>query len=523
MSNAPATGAAAPFADSAFLPPPATKSDLEAVLNPIRPETLSRYLTQVERFHVFAPYEGQNEALKAKYTGSQGGPLQGGEVAPVEMGPEDLFGAPVAEGAQWLYLASVRSVDAEAIRLRVDLSLLAEDAEVWVIDPIVPRAFGPCRAADAPDGEQWLATVFGEEAVLMVRSSSKEWPGVRLKSFSHIFLSFKEIAKELSCNLDIACETDSEILSAASGTGIILVGGEWFCSGMLVNNAQTAELEPFFLTANHCVCTGTQAKDTEVYWDYRDSTCDADDAPDMKTLPRSDGDALLATTPDLDITLIRLKSVPNGAYGRTYAGWDTRALRTGDNVRCIHYPDATRMRISKGTVRAVDQNEGAREKQTEVHWDEGVTESGSSGGCLLFADNNRIVGTLSQGPTHSCGTDRSGNLDWFSSFRDFYPAVTKYIDSAAPASEPGPDDCQSQKSLCPFCITFADQPARLENFRVIRDKLLARGPLGRDAVKAYYAAAPRLAQAVSESPGLRALFKAAVSPLAQIGAWLDHR
>ena len=81
---------------------------------------------------------------------------------------------------------------------------------------------------------------------MLVLSPSEVTPVVRLTAYSHIFINMKELAKELDCNIDIACETDPEILQVSASTGIMLVGGKWFCSGNLVNNEMTVAYEPFF-------------------------------------------------------------------------------------------------------------------------------------------------------------------------------------------------------------------------------------------------------------------------------------
>jgi hypothetical protein len=239
----------------------------------------------------------------------------------------------------------------------------------------------------------------------------------------------------------------------------------------------------------------------------------------MTTRPRSAGVSLLATDAKLDMTLIRLDTVPTGAYGRTYLGWDTRQLVRNDDVCTIHFPDATPMRVSRGDVRGTGRTLGGRNHLTEVLWSEGVTEQGSSGACLLLRGNARIVGALSQGAQHTCGWDRSGNLDWFGSFRDFYPKVQPYVDSATPASGPGADDCRNV-SVCPFSLVFADQSALLQDFRSLRDGLLRAGVVGQGLVKTYYRAAPQLARAVQQSAAARGTFIALTAPWARLGAWL---
>ena len=70
----------------------------------------------------------------------------------LDLSPPELFGTPVAElvlgDPRVIYLASIMSLDAYAIRLRADLTQLAPGDEAWVIDPALPRAFGPYTAAD---------------------------------------------------------------------------------------------------------------------------------------------------------------------------------------------------------------------------------------------------------------------------------------------------------------------------------------------------------------------------------------
>lgn len=521
LAEGPNVGA--PHADGVFVPP-SSKAAQQAADNPLPVKDLEAYLAHVSACHPFGLFEGRNELLKNKSRSAKGGPLRGGEVVAVDMAAEELFGPPLIEGNARVYAASIVSIDAEAVRLRVDLSSLESGAEVWVVDPELPRAFGPYSANDHDDGGRWLATIRGEEAVLMARVPGPELPAIRLTEYSHIFLSFEEIAKELSCNIDLACETDETILDISSGVGMIIVGGSWFCTGTLINNPHTEDLEPFFVTANHCVCSRDEARATEVIWDYRSTACDAGDAPGIDTLPRSMGDALLATNAALDATLIRLSSVREGDYGRAYAGWDARLPDVGENTFAIHHPEATHMRISKGHVTGVNEDEAGHEHQTKVLWDEGVTENGSSGSSLLFTDSYRIAGMLSQGPTHTCGPDRSGNRDWFASFHHFYPMVKDYVDTSTPSTAEGGDDCWQRVDipLCPFVVTFGEIPIVLARFRTIRHEVFEKYAAGRKFLAAYDDVAPDIAKAVSRSAVARGTFMAFTAPLANVGAILQQ-
>jgi len=509
--------ARAPFADGACIPPSPAKS-----ASPLPLDDLEKCLAARQTFHLFQDFEGATKTLQAEAPTAKGTPLKGGEIVETTLAAENLLGAPVLEsGGVTVYVASVISVDAEGVKLRLDVSGLQPGEEAWVVDPVNLASFGPYTATTGGEAEVWAATVLGDEAVLLVKSPCQDTPGLALTAYSHIFRSLQEVAKELRCNVDIACETDPATLEASSGVAIILVQAEWFCSGTLINNSLTPEFEPYFITANHCICSQQQAQNTEVMWDYRTAECGGT-PPVRNSLPlRSYGQQLLATNAPLDATLIQLGEVPVGLYGRSYLGWDARLLSPGDPVKCIHHPDATHMRITRGSVRAINEDKNGRENQTLIHWDVGVTEAGSSGSCLLLdnpTENNRIVGMLSQGPDHSCVTNED-NIDWFASFHDFYPAIQPYIDQTPPSTAQGADDCRTFKDdRCPLSQAFAAAPAALQGLRALRDHVLMSAPGGPRVVAAYYKAAPAITPVVASSPAAQGAVIAASTPFVRFGA-----
>ncbi len=515
-----ACGASGPRAEGIFVPPSMEK----AGPSPFSVESLERWVDAVQAVQTIDLYEGKNDALRAEALARKNGALRGGALVPLGLNADELFGPPIQDANEWVFLGSLISVDAVGVRIQMDLSALQPDAELWLIDPNVPRASGPYTTEDCGEGGCWLSTVLGEEAVLMVRTPQQELPSLRLTAYAHIFLTFADLEKELSCNVDIGCDSREDVRRAGTATAIINVSGEWFCSGFLLNNPKTDLREPYFMTANHCICSGAQARATEAYWDYRATGCDTEDEPDTDTLSRSNGTALLATDAALDITLIRLDAIPTGDYGRAYLGWDTDPPEENEAVLTIHYPDSTRQRVTKGTVKSINHKLSGRKKLTEVHWDEGVTEAGSSGAPLLLDEDLSVVGTLSMGPQHTCGSDRAGNIDYYSSFRDFYPDIRKYIDTNTPASGEGDDDCREFSLDCPSIIAFANYPGMIDNLRAVRDRALKTTALGRTLTRAYYAMAPNMADAMRRSTEARGMFIAVVSPFARVGAaltWIE--
>jgi len=512
-----ASSGEAPYADGVYVPP----VKMPAELSPIPADVLDGYLDRLQTTHTFAVLEGMNETLKDAFDDSKALAVARGY--PVEMDSEALFPDSFAQAPYTVYEAAIVSIDALALRLLVDLSRLEEGDEVWVVDILGPRAFGPYTRDDAIDGGRWLATTEGSCAVLIARTTSARMPQIALLGVSHFFRALPAAKSAEPCQNNIACEEDATIQNASTAVGLLVYSDgllTYTCSCTLLNNADTPEFEPYVLTAGHCLSTGDAVDTAEVFWDYRDPECGTDNAPALHTLPRSDGDALLATDSALDITLFRVDAVPGGSYGRYYAGWDTRALDVDENVVGIHHPSTDHMRISYGRVLIPEVNPFPQRSQIQVLWDwygedSGFTERGSSGSALMATNSDyRVVGALSNGNMVDCSSPVSTRWDNYASLRHFYPEVADYLSGTNPP-DPGPDP--DPGAGCPAKAALADNPAVLENLRAFRDSALMPSPVGRVLVDAYYKAAPVLAEIVRRSPRAKHLFIAAAAPFAVVG------
>jgi hypothetical protein len=506
--------AADPWAPSAHIPPLA-KSTLDATLYPIPQAQVAEYLTQLAGARTYWTFAGKTLDLKAAAAADPNKMLTIGEGLAVDLGPEALFQAPFTDGNYQVFLGAVTSVDARELRLQVDLSALADDEELWLIDPVGQRPFGPYSRADHIAEGRWLPTVEGDTAVIMVRSQRTDLPQVRVVMLSHFFIGVEEL-KELSCNVSVACETNADVQEVSSGVGMMVVptsgGDSALCSGTLINNPDTVDFEPYYITANHCVPGVATAAQVDIIWDFRRASCGSTSTPSLSSLPRSSGQSILATSDTFDCTLMQLDGVPVGTYGRTYVGWDASLPLIGDDCVVLHHPDGAYMRISyadiirTGTTTASLGYIG----QTEVQYPIGVTEGGSSGSALLSVKNDyAIIGTLSNGPYHTCGVDRSENTDKFSSFRRFYfgTAARNYLEGSVVEPQ------------CPSVEALKDNPKALASLRETRDKVLVTSPAGRLFVQAYYFSAPTLADWVRRSGEFRQAFGAVASATAQVAEY----
>ncbi|HEO70756.1 MAG TPA: hypothetical protein ENN80_05785, partial [Candidatus Hydrogenedentes bacterium] len=107
-------------------------------------QTVAEYLDLLIDMHVFDVYEGQNPALKAATADVR--PLQVAAGFPVDMDSAALFTQGFTDGAWSVYETGIVSLDAQALRLRVELSALTPGEELWLLEPAGPRAFGPYTA-----------------------------------------------------------------------------------------------------------------------------------------------------------------------------------------------------------------------------------------------------------------------------------------------------------------------------------------------------------------------------------------
>ncbi len=507
---------AQPSAPGAYQPPVSSKTALDAALHPLPQDEVASYLYTYEQVHSFDVFAGKNAALKEAAEASESKVKPIGAGVAVDLAPQDLFGQGVTDGAGRSFAAAIESEGALALRLVVDLSALADGDEVFVLDPTATRAFGPFTRDDHIEGGRWLPTTEGAWCVLLARTAGTSAPPVTLKAFTHIYQSLDDLAKVLSCNINIACEEDTRIQEVSSGVGLLVVPMGTYDAGLctcsLINNADTPAYEPYALTSNHCVPEAASAAQVDVLWDYRADTCGEDDAPTWGSVPRSHGDVLLASDSGLDITLFRVNSVPGGAFGRYYLGWTARDLLLGEAVVDIHHPDVSHMRISYGDVlrKGLSHALLLYHHQNEMIWRDGVTEGGSSGSPLLLVNEDYAIGgTLSNGPVHVCGG--AFNTDRFSSFADFFDSAEGFL------TGDDPPDPQDPTGLCPAKDAFKAYPEMLAQLRAFRDKGLMKSAFGQRLVALYYKNGPAMTKAVQRSPQARALFFLAASPFAQAG------
>ena len=303
------------------------------------------------------------------------------------------------------------------------------------------------------DGEPeilWSPTVeggtLGIEITLPSREALSDF-SLSIEQLSHIYVpmgSLGNVPKALECSnhIDVQCRVGSFPTSqdrAVARINYVEDGSTYVCSGTLLNVTADTGFIPYFLTANHCVSTGTVARTVEARWFYQRASCGSTQI-DSRYRTTSGGADLLATSVAQDSTLLRFKeSLPGGL---SYSAWSTDPISHPTQVYGIHHPDGDLKKYSAG--RTIDQVDirSCEDAENEigcftvrnaiaVDWSEGATEGGSSGSGLFAGQY--LIGVLF-GDRELCG---SASYDAAAGpFRDFFPEIRRWLmpESPPPAS-----------------------------------------------------------------------------------------
>ena len=330
------------------------------------------------------------------------------------------------EDGSRLWRLRLSSPGALSLNLSLGLFDLPEDADFWVHAPDGARVQGPYTAQNCNAlGGLWTAVVLGEELVAELRLPKDTEAKLRIASVNHGYRFFGEResainAKRGSCNINVVCPQGdrwrNQIRSVARFTVTCEAGSATcLCTGQLVNN--TAEdLTPYFLSAQHCVGRAIDAPTVVAYWNYQSPECD--DISGGNLSQNQSGSTFKASWElgsGSDFALVELDDDPQPSFNVYYTGWDARDL-IPDATSTIHHPSGDEKSISFDydpptiTSYVDDSSPGNGYYYRIGAWDEGTTESGSSGGCLFDSVSKRCVGTLSGGYAACSAPDQP---DWY--------------------------------------------------------------------------------------------------------------
>lgn len=289
---------------------------------------------------------------------------------------------------------------------------------LYLYSPDFSRRIRPFTSADnAPYGELWTPVLRSDTMIveLTIPASAVSALKLELDSVNVGYRGFDVDPTPLSgsCNIDVVCPQGDPWRAEIPSVAVISRNGFLTCTGFLVNSVP-ADKKPYFMTANHCGYTSSNASTLVAYWNYETSVCGG--FPDGTLDEFSSGSFFRAASSPSDFALLELVAPPDPTYGVAYAGW-SRASADAQNATTIHHPNVDEKRISfeyQPTTTTSYLGTSVPGDGTHIRiedWDDGTTEGGSSGS-PLFDQNHHVIGQL-HGGYASCSSQTS---DWYGRF-----------------------------------------------------------------------------------------------------------
>jgi len=223
-----------------------------------------------------------------------------------------------------------------------------------------------------------------------------------------------------ACNNNVICAVGDLWRPQIRSVAMMVVGGQGFCTGQLINNCSDNGV-PYFLSANHCI---VGSPSTWVYrFNWQSPVCAANsNGPTNQTVS---GSTLKTSNGASDVALLQLNSIPPSSYNVYYTGWDKSGTAPSAST-CIHHPSGDIKKISfdnqAATTAIIDAGNGPATCWRIAAWEDGTTEGGSSGSGL-WNPNGLLVGQLYGGQA-SCSNNVN---DYFGKFSVSYPFLTTWL------------------------------------------------------------------------------------------------
>ncbi|MBK5258889.1 MAG: trypsin-like peptidase domain-containing protein [Thermoanaerobaculia bacterium] len=329
----------------------------------------------------------------------------------------------------------VKVVVRNAFRIRVHLENVPGSASLWIYG-----AGETPQPVAVTSTSVWTPSIAGETAYIVLDGASTT--PIRIREIAELAGPVVKADDAPTCLIDANCVGTSALEGIATLRGaighlqFITARGPRACSGGLINDRQGSGT-PYLLTANHCFSTQAEVDSLEVFWDYRSAYC-AGPAPEVRSMQRSIGGELVATSSESDFTLVRLKTVP---AGRWHLGWDAQpdAVRSGAVLHRLSHPHPTRsgpMPQSYSTSTLTGKSGlscSGRSRSDFIYSDEGTggLYGGSSGAPVIINDGGEVyvVGQLFGHCGPEPGSGCSGkNQVVDGSFASTYRAIRQFID-----------------------------------------------------------------------------------------------
>lgn len=328
---------------------------------------------------------------------------------------------------QRIWRLHIKSEGAKSLMLIFSKYHVPDGARLFIFNPEKTAVLGAFTSKNnKPFKKLAVYPLPGDELILQYEEPmNADFEGqLEISKVNHDYLGVVSLKnsrdRRLSgeCNIDINCETAAEVGLQQRGVCRILADNEFGTATLMNNTAEDGH--PMILSAFHIYDNDETAEVTIYDFNYESPFCTGIDGYDNQSIS---GAEALASSQSLDFMLVDLSAMPPASFRPYYVGWDATNELPYNNYT-IHHPNGDTKKIShdEDVCDSMTFSSGFLENGhwKVFNWEEGTTEAGSSGACLLN-DNKRIVGTLSGG-TASCSNKSYDAFSRFDKMWDLYSA-----------------------------------------------------------------------------------------------------
>lgn len=373
----------------------------------------------------------------------------------------------------YVFTATLSSPEAAGIRVHFSGFRLPDDAGIYLYTED-GQVFGSYTGRGPHgDGEFWSHTLVGDTVYLQLRhigpvtKADLAGTSFTIAGLGHLRPRFLGGACSYNepCVVNLACAPAQDVSFAVDVAKNAVAHMQWisgrfiyFCSGGLIADNVAGSEIPYFLTANHCISRGKDARNLETFFKLSTSTgtvdvdcttgsCDdwrdhrADHPQSLRTL----GAKIRATNRTGDYTLLELSEPAPG--GTQFLGWDAStsvATTDGEELFRISHPSTAPQSYSEHAVDILAATCSSWPRGSWIYSRDtyGATEGGSSGSPVVNEDG-LVVGQLSGAcgfnVSDVCDADSNATVD--GAFAAYYTEIASILD-------PSPTQCTPQTEVC---------------------------------------------------------------------------
>ena len=355
----------------------------------------------------------------------------------------------------FVWTMAFESKGATALRIHITDFSVPGDAQLYVYNED-GEAFGPfIERGPNMNGDFWTNATSGPIAYLQLHAG----PGVRPDAVSFSVTEVGHIGPKFLIPFFRNPKRDYEGLSAAMthcsynedcvedaacyGTGdfpgynavkygvahiLFYSAPYWYmCSGGLLNNT-AQDFTPYFLTANHCISTSSEASSLETYFQYFNPYCHANCV--SRGTVDTVGATLLRHGSRGDYSFLRLNQSPPA--GSVFLGWSTTAVAysSGTHLYRLSHPSGAPQGYSEHDVDTSKPTCGSWPRGSWIYSRDilGATEGGSSGSPVCIS-TGQVVGQLSgacgYNPSDPCAASLNATVD--GAFAGYYRSIRRWL------------------------------------------------------------------------------------------------